>query len=209
MNNPHKNARTTIYSREQIVLRHNQGWTAQEIAEAFAISVRTVYKWLKRHRDQGISGLSNRSSAPHNNPGAYVAGWYNLIAKLRSFRMTALEIAQSLSFPRSTIAYHLKALGLSRLNRLTPPEPVRRYERKRPGDLIHLDIKKLRRFNRLGHRFARAIVAPGRPALAMNASTSPSMITQGSPMSRYCLMKKARPVPTSSPGQPGGLQDRG
>ena len=154
MNNPHKNARTTIYSREQIVLRHAQGWSVNAIAEAFAISVRTVYKWLKRYRDQGLSGLTNRPSTPHNNPNAYVAGWHKLIAKLRCYRMTALEIAETLSFPRSTIAYHLKTLGLARLNRLTPPEPVRRYERKRPGDLIHLDIKKLRRFNRLGHRFA-------------------------------------------------------
>ena len=91
--------------------------------------------------------------------------WHNLIAKLRSLRMTALEISETLSFPRSTIAHHLKTIGLSRLNRLTPPEPVRRYERKRPGDLIHLDIKKLRRFNRLGHRFAPRQACKQSPSL--------------------------------------------
>ena len=154
MNNPHKNARTTIYSREQIVLRYQQGWTAHEIAEGFGISVRTVYKWLKRYRDEGVSGLLNRPSTPRYCPHAYAEGWHNLIANLRSHRMTALEIGEILNFPRSTIAYALKRLGLSQLNRLTPPEPVRRYERDRPGDLIHLDIKKLRKFMRIGHRYA-------------------------------------------------------
>jgi transposase InsO family protein len=151
MNN-HQNARTTVYSREQIVLRYQQGWTADEIAAAFCISVRTVFKWLKRYRDEGLSGLENRSSVPGHHPQAYVMGWRNLITKLRSYRMTALEIGETLDLPRSTVACALKRLGLNRLDRLIPPEPVRRYERKRPGDLIHLDIKKLGRFNKVGHR---------------------------------------------------------
>jgi transposase InsO family protein len=89
---------------------------------------------------------------PGHHPQAYVMGWRNLITKLRSYRMTALEIGETLDLPRSTISCALKRLGLNRLDRLTPPEPVRRYERKRPGDLIHLDIKKLGRFNKVGHR---------------------------------------------------------
>lgn len=151
MNN-HQNARTTVYSREQIVLRHQQGWTADEIASAFCISVRTVFKWLKRYRDEGLPGLANKPSAPGHNPQAYVMGWRNLITKLRTYRMTALEIGETLDLPRSTVACALKRLGLNRLDRLTPPEPIRRYERRRPGDLIHLDIKKLGRFNKVGHR---------------------------------------------------------
>ncbi len=152
MNNPHKNARTTVYSREQIVLRYQRGWSARKIALAFCISVRTVYKWLRRYREDGVSGLFNRPSTPGSSPQAYVMGWRHLIAKLRSCRMTALEIGETLDMPRSTIACALKRLGLNRLDRLTPPEPVRRYERERPGDLIHLDIKKLGRFNTVGHR---------------------------------------------------------
>jgi len=152
MNNPHQNARTCVYSREQIVIRYQQGEQAKEIAAAFGISVRTVFKWLQRHREAGVRGLSNRRSRPHHNPNAYVAAWDNLIATLRSFRMSALEIASLLNIPRSTIAHALKRLNLNRLDRLTPPDPVRRYERKRPGDLIHLDIKKLGRFSKPGHR---------------------------------------------------------
>jgi transposase InsO family protein len=152
MNNPHKNARTCVYSREQIVQRYERGETVGDIALAFGISVRTVYKWLGRHRQDGSAGLENRSSRPRSNPHAYLAGWYELIAKLRRHRMTALEIAGALGFPRSSVAHALKSIGLTRLNRLTPPEPVRRYERKRPGELLHLDIKKLGRFNKIGHR---------------------------------------------------------
>ena len=152
MNNPHKNARTCAYSREQIVLRYREGQSAGEIAAAFGVSIRTVYKWLKRHKEEGVNGLSNRSSAPGNNPNAYIMGWCRLIEKLRKFRMSALEIARTLNLPRSSVSLALKRLGLHRLSRLTPKEPVRRYERKRPGDLIHLDIKKLGRFLKPGHR---------------------------------------------------------
>ncbi len=152
MNNPHKNARTCVYSREQIVLRHQHGETAREIASAFGVSVRTVYKWLARFRVSGWQGLENSSSRPQSSPQAYLAGWHDLIARLRRYRMTALEIAGALGFPRSSVAYALKIMGLNRMNRLTPPEPVRRYERERPGELLHLDIKKLGRFNKIGHR---------------------------------------------------------
>ncbi len=152
MNNPHNNARTCVYSREQIVFRIEQGERATDVAAAFGISVRTVFKWLRRHREGGARSLSNRRSTPGHNPNAYVAVWDRLIAKLRSLRMSALEIGTMLNIPRSTIAHALKRLRLNRLDRLTPPEPVRRYERKRPGDLIHLDIKKLGRFSKPGHR---------------------------------------------------------
>lgn len=152
MNNPHKNARTCLYSREQIVSRSQSGQSAVEIASAFGISVRTVYKWLKRYAREGVAGLSNRASTPLRNPNAYVMGWRQLIRKLRMLRMTALEIAGTLNLPRSTVSLALKRLGLNHLSRLTPPEPIRRYERKRPGDLIHLDIKKLGRFTKPGHR---------------------------------------------------------
>ncbi len=93
MNSPHKNARTFVYSREQIVLRHRQGQSDGQIATAFGISIRTVYKWLKRFGEEGVIGLSNRPSAPKSNPNAYIMGWCALIEKLRKLRMSVLEIA--------------------------------------------------------------------------------------------------------------------
>ncbi|WP_281926763.1 IS481 family transposase [Roseibium album] len=151
MNNPHQNARTCFYSREQIVRRYEAGEKACEIAAAFGISVRTVYKWLKRFREHGSSGLIARSSARRTCSNAYMAGWRNLTIELRHLRLTADEIADLLDFRRSTVAHALKAWGLNRLNRLTPPEPVRRYERDAPGDLLRLDMKKLGRFNKTGY----------------------------------------------------------
>jgi len=154
MNNPHKNARTTVYMRELIVTRRGAGESVSSIGVALGLSTRTVHKWLARFAAHGPAGLENRSSRPHTNPYAFTAGWEAVIAKLRRYRMTALEIAQTLGFARSTVSAVLKRLKLNRLGRLDPPEPVRRYERKNPGDLIHLDIKKLRRFNRIGHRMS-------------------------------------------------------
>lgn len=126
-----------------MVLRSRSGQSVAAIAVASGISVRTVYKWLKRYRDEGVHGLSNKPGTPRSNPHAYLMGWRGLIEGLRRYRMTALEIAMTLDLPRSSVALALKRLALNRLSRLTPPEPVRRYERKRPGDLIHLDIEKL------------------------------------------------------------------
>jgi transposase InsO family protein len=152
MSNPHKNARTCVYSREQIVARHVRGETICDIAAAFGICVRTVHKWLSRHREHGLEGLHNRSSRPFSNALAFTAACEDLIARLRTFRLTALDIAGALSMARSTVAHVLKRMGLNRRDRLNPPEPVRRYERERPGDLIHIDIKKLGRFAQTGHR---------------------------------------------------------
>jgi transposase InsO family protein len=152
MSNPHKNARTCVYSREQIVVRHARGEAVCDIAAAFGICVRTVYKWLSRHKAHAAEGLHNRSSRPLSHGRAFTAAHENLIARLRAFRLTALDIAGALSMARSTVAHVLKRMGLNRRDRLQAPEPVRRYERQKPGDLIHIDIKKLGRFAQTGHR---------------------------------------------------------
>lgn len=152
MNNPHKNARTCVYSREQIVRRYQAGQRPADIAAAFGVSARTVYKWIKRFAEEGKSGLHDRPSTPFHCPQAYLAAWDAVFIRLRQLRLTADEIADALKFPRSSISHALKRIGLNRLSRLNPPAPVRRYERKRPGDLIHLDIKKLGRFAAVGHR---------------------------------------------------------
>lgn len=151
--NSHKNAKTTPLSRAEIVRRvREEGQSPAKVATAFGVSERTVRKWLRRFREEGVAGLENRSSRPHTLQSQFIDGWTELIVSLRHYRLTALEIANQLGFARSTVSALLKRLGLNRLSRLTPPEPVRRYERRRPGDLIHIDIKKLARFKRIGHR---------------------------------------------------------
>ncbi|TDL76012.1 IS481 family transposase [Palleronia sediminis] len=153
MNNPHHGARLTVYSREQIVSRVRAGQRASDVAEAFGVSLRTVRKWLARFRAGGRAALSNRASAPARVSGRLPDRLVALILHLRrSLRLTGAEIAARLGLARSTVARWLARSGMGRLDRLDPPEPVRRYQRARPGELIHLDIKKLGRFDRPGHR---------------------------------------------------------
>jgi transposase InsO family protein len=125
----------------------------REVAADFGVSVRTVYKWLARFRAEGEPGLLDRPSTARALPHRLPPAWVALIEKLRrTCRMTARAIARRLRLCRSTVSGVLARLGLSRLKALDLPEPVRRYERGAPGDLIHLDIKKLGRFVREGHR---------------------------------------------------------
>jgi len=153
MNNPHQNARLTVYSREQIVARVAAGQSAPEVAAAFGVSVRTVRKWVARFRSGGRAGLSNRASAPSRVAGRLADRVVAVIVWLRRrLRLTGAAIAAKLGLPRSTVARWLTRAGLGRLSRLDPPEPVRRYQRERAGELVHLDIKKLGRFERPGHR---------------------------------------------------------
>jgi transposase InsO family protein len=154
MNNAHKNARTTPHIRELMVRRiENEGWTAKAVATAFAVSERTVYKWLARYRAEGPTGLANRPSRPRSVPHRLAPPWVAMIARLRrEYRLTAAEIAERLKLARSTVAAHLARLGIGRLARLDPPASVVRYQRQRPGELVHLDVKKLARFWRIGHR---------------------------------------------------------
>ncbi len=153
MNNPHHGARLTVHSREQIVARILSGQTAAEVAAAFAVSVRTVRKWLARFRAGGGAALSNHASAPAHVAGRLPQATVVLILHLRrSLRLTGAAIAAKLGLARSTVARWLRSEGLGRLAQIDPPEPVRRYQRERPGELIHLDIKKLGRFDQPGHR---------------------------------------------------------
>ena len=152
--NSHKNARTTMHTRALLVSRVlDQGLAPGRVADDLGISVRTVYKWLARYKAEGLKGLSNRPSVARRIAHRLPAAVVELIAELRrTARMTARQIGKRLGQARSTVAAVLKRLGLHRLKLLDPPEPVRRYERKRPGELIHLDIKKLGRIGRVGHR---------------------------------------------------------
>jgi transposase InsO family protein len=116
------------------------------------VSERTVAKWLGRYRAEGEAGLADRSSAPGEVANRTAEERIELVAGLRRLRMTAAEIAEVLAMPVSTVSGILTRIGLGRLSRLEPLEPPNRYERQRPGELIHIDVKKLGRINGAGHR---------------------------------------------------------
>jgi transposase InsO family protein len=148
----HKNARLTPHGRAWIVERVASGQTPQAASEAVGVSPRTVRKWVKRYRDEGIAGLADRSSRPHRLRRPTPQAAVERIEALRRQRLTGKAIAAEVGVSPATVSRILKRLGLNRLSALQPAEPVRRYERKNPGELIHIDIKKLGRFNRIGHR---------------------------------------------------------
>ena len=152
--NAHKNARTTPFGRAVMVRRVlEEGWSVAAVATTFEVSTRTVRKWLARFCSEGAAGLQNRSSAPHRVANKLAAPWLAMVTRLRrDYRMTGEEIAERLHLARSTVAGHLARLGLGRLAALEPSEPARRYNRARAGELVHLDVKKLARFRRIGHR---------------------------------------------------------
>jgi transposase InsO family protein len=152
MNN-HKNARLTPHGRALLVGRVTQeGLRPEEAAQAQGVSVRTVYKWLRRYREEGRDGLQNRSSRPRRCPHAVSAPLRERIIERRRGRHTYHQIAQELGISESTVARIVERAGLNRLAALSPARPDNRYEHEAPGDLLHLDIKKLGRFKRPGHR---------------------------------------------------------
>jgi transposase InsO family protein len=149
----HANARTCPHSRRLAVDRvEGEGWTLAAAAEAAGVSVRTVSKWRRRYREEGEQGLLDRCSAPASVPMRTGEARVAVIAGLRRLRMTGAEIAETLGMPVSTVSGILTRIGLGKLWRLEPLEPPNRYERKRPGELVHVDVKKLGRIGRPGHR---------------------------------------------------------
>ena len=157
----HANARTCPNSRRLLVKRiEEEGWSLMVAAEAAGISERSARKWLGRWRAEGEDGLLDRSSAPKRTPSRLAADRLEAIEALRRLRMTAAEIAEVLGMALSTVSRWLARIGLGKRSRLAPPEPPNRYERKRPGELIHVDVKKLGRIGRrgAGHR----VLGPGR-----------------------------------------------
>jgi transposase len=149
----HANARSCPNSRKLLVTRiEEEGWSLMPAAEAAGISERTAAKWLARWRAEGEAGLHDRSSAPRTRPTHLPADRLRAIEALRRLRMTAAEIAEVLGMALSTVSRRLARIGLGKRSRLEPPEPPNRYERKRPGELIHVDVKKLGRILRPGHR---------------------------------------------------------
>jgi transposase InsO family protein len=151
--NVHANAPLGPKGRATMVLRVvEQEWSLAEAAEAAGVSERTCSKWVARYRAEGESGLHDRCSAPKSIPHRTPDELVEAIAALRRLRMTGAEIAFCLTMALSTVSAVLTRIGLGKLSRLEPPEPPNRYERRRPGELIHIDVKKLGRIRGAGHR---------------------------------------------------------
>lgn len=150
--NIHKNARLTPRGRERLVRQVESGQTPEAAARVAGVCPRTVRKWLARFRAEGLAGLQDRSSRPHRLHRPIPAATVGRIEALRRQRFTGQQIAQDVGVSPATVSRVLRRVGLNRLAALEPAEPVRRYERERPGELIHIDTKKLGRFARTGHR---------------------------------------------------------
>ena len=149
----HQNARLTIHSREQLARRVvEQGVTLKLAAAGFNVSAKTAAKWVRRYREAGAVGLCDRSSRPHRSPRTTSSSLLEEVLALRRLRYNGWRIARALHLSRATVSRILRRAGMNRLRSLDPPPPVVRYEHKRPGDLIHFDIKRLARIVKPGHR---------------------------------------------------------
>jgi transposase InsO family protein len=147
----HGNARLTPAGRDLMCRRvRDEGWSVEEAAEAAGCSERTCYRWLARY-DAG-EPMMDRSSAPGSVPNRTSDEVVEVIERLRRLRWTSTRIAAELDMATSTICAVLARIGLNRLSKLEPPEPPNRYCRRHPGELVHVDVKKLGRFHRPGHR---------------------------------------------------------
>lgn len=150
--NIHKNARLTPIGRERMVRQIASGQTPEAAARAAGVCPRTARKWWARFQAEGLEGLKDRSSRPRRLRKPTAAAILEKIEALRRRRFTGKQIAAELGVSPATVSRVLKRLGLNRIGALEPAEPVRRYECAHPGELIHIDIKKLGRFDRVGHR---------------------------------------------------------
>ena len=151
--NSHKNAPLTPKGREAMVRSVVGGGLSQaDAAYQFNTTPKTVAKWVKRFRAEGVDGLRDRSSRPHSLPSQTVPATRTVIEALRRQRYTGKQIAAETGVSPATVSRILRRLGLNRIRDLEPAEPARRYERATPGEMIHIDIKKLGRFDRIGHR---------------------------------------------------------
>jgi len=150
----HGNAALSVRKRLLLCQRVvEQQWTLTQAAAAAEVSVRTARKWVRRFRAAGEAGLTDRSSMPRRQPTRTSQRRVQAIAALRRLRMTGAQIAEVLAMPLSTVSGILTRIGLGKLSRLEPPQPPNRYQRRHPGELIHVDVKKLGRIERgAGHR---------------------------------------------------------
>src|SRR6185503_12043247 len=151
--NIHKNARLTPHSRADLVRRVLiECQSPMSVATDMGVSAHTVRKWVTRYRAEGESGLLDRSSRPHRLHRPTPQAVAREIETLRRQRLPGKQIARTVGVSAATVSRVLQRLGISKMKALEPPEPTRRYEREHPGELIHIDIKQLGRFHKIGHR---------------------------------------------------------
>ena len=151
--NIHKNARLTPLRREEMALSVLEGRLSRaQAGRAYGVSSKIVARWVERFRVEGRAGMADRSSRPDHMPQATGPSTVEQIVTLRRQRWTGSHIAQEVGVSPATVSRVLKRAGLSRLRDIEPAEPVIRYEREHPGEMIHIDIKKLGRFSQVGHR---------------------------------------------------------
>lgn len=148
----HENARTTPRSRMLMIERLQAGWSVSQVATAAGVSAGTVRKWRDRFAAEGAAGLRDRSARPLHSPTRLPPERIAQIEALRRQRQSGPAIARALGLAVSTVGLELRRLGLGRLRALDPKPEIIRYEREHPGELIHLDIKKLGRIDGIGHR---------------------------------------------------------
>jgi transposase InsO family protein len=151
--NIHKNARLTPLRREEMALSVIEGGLCKaHAARLYGVTAKVVARWVERYASEGRAGMMDRSSRPGHMPRATEAAIVERIIALRRERWTGKHIALQVGVSPATVSRVLNRARLSRLKDIDPAEPVRRYERDNPGELIHLDIKKLGRFHKIGHR---------------------------------------------------------
>ena len=151
--NIHKNARLTPLRREEMALSVIEGRLSQALAaQAYGVSAKIVARWVERFKSEGRAGMVDRSSRPRKLHRPTEAAIVERIVALRRQRLTGQHIAVAVGVSPATVSRVLKRAGLSRLSDIEPAEPIRRYEREHPGEMIHIDIKKLGRFSQIGHR---------------------------------------------------------
>jgi transposase InsO family protein len=151
----HKNARLAFANREELTRKVVlEKLTLNAAAAAFNVSRKTAAKWVRRYREQGSAGLYDRSSRPRRHPRGTPLDRLAQIESLRRQRWAGIRIAMTVGVSPATVSRVLRRLGISRMRQLDPPPPVQRYEHAAPGDLLHLDIKKIGRFGAVGIRFS-------------------------------------------------------
>ena len=148
----HQNAKTTPSGRRLMARRLADGWSTTQVAAAFGVTPKTVAKWRARYAQEGEAGLADRSSRPHASPSRLGDAAVAEILALRRRRLSGPTIARQLGRPVATVGLILRRHRLARLAALDPKPTIVRYQRAQPGELIHIDIKKLGRIDGIGHR---------------------------------------------------------
>ncbi len=194
--NVHKNARLTPLDRERLVRRIEGGTTFAQAAAVCGVSARTASKWYRRFEAEGLAGLTDRSSRPGNLRNPTPQATCARIIALRHQRLTGAYIAAKTGVSPATVSRVLRRAGLSRKRDLEPAAPAARYEYDAPGGLIHLDTRKLGRFDEVGHRITGDRTGQSnrrgtRAAPAGNTCMSASMTPRGCPSPR-CILTRRR-----------------